>query len=56
MDKNKAMQEVDKFDAWLKNKIKNVHYASHSKMSEAYARVYANSISLQRKHETTLII
>jgi hypothetical protein len=56
MDKNKAMQEVDKFDSWLKDKIKNVHYASHSKMSEAYAKVYANSISLQKQHELNLII
>lgn len=54
MNKDKAMQEVDRFDTWLRN-IKNVHYANSSKMSDAYQIVYDNAIQLQQKHELKLI-
>ena len=37
------MEEVDKFYAWLL-KIKSIHLADNERMSEAYTRVYKNSI------------
>ncbi len=54
MDKDKAIQEVDRFDTWLRN-IKNVHYANSNRMSDAYQIVYDNAIQLQQKYEPKLI-
>jgi hypothetical protein len=41
-DRDKAMQECEKFHLWLRDKVQNVHYANNEKMAEAYARVYKN--------------
>lgn len=55
-DREKAMQEVDRFHIWLRDTIKSVHYANHEKMANAYAIVYKNSMNLQTKHDCKLII
>lgn len=55
-NREKAMQEVDRFHVWLRDTIKSVHYANHEKMAEAYARVYKSAMDIQTKHETELII
>lgn len=55
-NREKAMQEVDRFHVWLRDTIKSVHYANNEKMAEAYARIYKNSMALQSEHEHELII
>lgn len=55
-NREKAMQEVDRFHVWLRDTIKSVHYANHEKMAEAYARVYKSAMDIQTKHEHELII
>lgn len=55
-NRDKAMQEVDRFNIWLRDTIKSVHYANHGKMAHAYAKVYKNSMELQTKHDYELII
>ena len=51
--KEKAMQDVDRFDQWLKEKIKSVHYANSAMMSEPYNIVYENSLKLQKHGKFT---
>ena len=51
--KEKAMQDVDRFDQWLKEKIKSIHYANSAMMSEAYNIVYENSLKLQKHGKFT---
>lgn len=55
-NRDKAMQEVDRFNVWLRDTIKSVHYANHERMANAYAIVYKNSMNLQTKHDNELII
>ena len=55
-NREKAMQEVDRFHVWLRDTIKSVHYANNEKMAEAYARIYKNSMALQSEHKHELII
>jgi hypothetical protein len=55
-NRDKAMQEVDRFHIWLRDTIKSVHYANHERMANAYATVYKNSMDLQTKHDYELII
>jgi hypothetical protein len=45
----KAIQEAEKFEQWMKNKVQSIHYANHSKMIEAYDRVFQNSLKLTIK-------
>jgi len=47
------MQDVDRFDQWLKEKIKSVHYANSAMMSEACNIVYENSLKLQKHGKFT---
>lgn len=42
----KALTVAEKFDAWMINKVKSIHYANHKKMDIAHKRVY--EINLQK--------
>lgn len=44
-DRDKAMQECEKFHLWLRNTVQNVHYANNALMAEAYARVYKSAMT-----------
>ncbi len=35
-----AVQAMEKFDTWMKERIQNIHYASNQKMSTAHQKVY----------------
>lgn len=43
----KAIKETERFAEWMKNKIQSVHYANHSKMTEAYDRVFQDCIRIE---------
>lgn len=40
-----AFKEVEKFERWMTNRVKTVHYADDKRMSEAYERVYNNALN-----------
>lgn len=44
MNNTKALKEVDNFDVWLRDKIKNVYYANNPGMIKAYEIVYNNNL------------
>ena len=31
--------EVEKFDEWMRNKVKSIHYSNNEKMCNAYNRI-----------------
>lgn len=31
--------EVEKFDEWMRNKVKSIHYSNNEKMTNAYNRI-----------------
>ena len=41
-----AHQEALAFEVWMRETVKSVHYADNDKMTEAYNRVFNNSIEL----------
>jgi hypothetical protein len=43
----KAIEETDRFNTWMRNTIQNVQYCSNEKMTEGYNRVYNNYIRLE---------
>jgi hypothetical protein len=45
----KAIQETERFEEWMKTKVQSVHYANNTKMTEAYDRVFQNSLRLTVK-------
>mgnify|MGYP001082332063 CR=1 FL=1 len=42
MRDKKAEKEMQRFDKWMRTKIKSIHYADNKRMSEAFERVYNN--------------
>lgn len=34
-----AKTAVEKFDEWMRNKVKSIHYANNEKMCNAYNRI-----------------
>jgi hypothetical protein len=45
----KAIQETERFEEWMKTRVQSVHYANNAKMTIAYDRVFQNNL------KTTLI-
>jgi hypothetical protein len=45
----KAIQETERFEEWMKTRVQNVHYANNAKMTIAYDKVFKNYL------KTTLI-
>jgi hypothetical protein len=45
----KAIQETERFEEWMKTKVQSIHYANNTKMTEAYDRVFQNSLRLTVK-------
>ena len=42
------MENVKKFDEWMRKKVKNIYYADHEQMSEAY-RIIINRLKKSKK-------
>jgi hypothetical protein len=42
MRNKKAEKEMNRFDRWMRTKVKSIHYADNKRMSEAFERVYKN--------------
>ena len=42
-----AINETEKFNLWMRDKIQNVQYCSNEKMTEGYNRVYNNYMRLE---------
>jgi hypothetical protein len=40
----KAIQETERFEEWMKNVVQSVHYANNSKMTVAYDKVFKNNL------------
>lgn len=34
-----AKTKVEKFDEWMRNKVKSIHYSNNEKMTNAYNRI-----------------
>jgi len=49
------MEDVNRFYEWLVN-IKSVHLADNKRMSEAFDRVYKNSVKPIREKKCTVSI
>jgi hypothetical protein len=41
-----AFQEAKAFEVWMRDTIKSVHYADNKSMTEAYDRVFNNSLEI----------
>jgi hypothetical protein len=39
-----ALKEMSRFEKWLTQRVKTIHYANNEKMSEAYIRIYNANI------------
>jgi hypothetical protein len=33
------MEKAIKFDDWMRNKVKSIHYANNAKMSQAFSKI-----------------
>ena len=42
-----ANQEALAFEVWMRETVKTVHYADNDRMSEAYNRVFNNSLEIK---------
>ena len=42
-----AHQETLAFEVWMRETVKTVHYADNEKMTEAYDRVFNNSLEIK---------
>lgn len=42
-----AYQEVMAFEVWMRDMVKTVHYADNRRMTEAYDRVFSNSLEIK---------
>ena len=42
-----AFQETLAFEVWMRETVKTVHYADNEKMTEAYDRVFNNSLEIK---------
>jgi hypothetical protein len=45
-DEQLAFQEAKAFEVWMCDTIKSVHYADNKSMTEAYDRVFNNSLEI----------
>lgn len=45
-DEQLAFQEAKAFEVWMRDTIKSVHYADNKSMTEAYDRVFNNSLEI----------
>jgi hypothetical protein len=43
IDKRKGEREMQRFHKWMSIRVKSVHMADNSRMSQAYQKVYINS-------------
>ena len=41
-ENKRATKEMEKFDRWMRTKVKSIHYADNERMSIAYQKVYNN--------------
>ena len=41
-----AFKEAQAFEVWMRDTIKSVHYADNKSMTEAYDRVFNNSLEI----------
>lgn len=39
-EKTKEQKQAEAFENWMRNRIKNIHYANHEKMSLAFEKFY----------------
>ncbi len=46
MKDKRAIKEMNRFDRWMRVRIKSIHYADNKRMSEAYEKVYKNITAL----------
>lgn len=44
---NTAMQEALAFEVWMRETVQTIHYADNDKMSQAYDRVFNNSLEIK---------
>ena len=42
-----AIKETERFAEWMKTKVQSVHYANNGRMTEAYDRVFQDSLRMQ---------
>jgi hypothetical protein len=42
-----ALQEACAFEIWMRETVRTIHYADNAKMSEAYERVFNNSLEIK---------
>jgi len=36
---NESFKEIEKFNSWMIDKIKSIHYSNHIKMLDAYKKI-----------------
>lgn len=41
-----AFQDAQAFEVWMRDTVRSVHYANNSLMSEAYEKVFNNSLEI----------
>lgn len=41
-----AFQETQAFEVWMRDTVKSIHYANNGLMTDAYDRVFNNSLEL----------
>lgn len=46
MRNKRAEKEMQRFDRWMRTRVKSIHYADNKRMSEAFERVYKNITAL----------
>lgn len=42
----KATREMRRFERWMLKRVRTIHYADNDRMSQAYIKVYNNTMSL----------
>jgi hypothetical protein len=45
----KAIQETERFEEWMKTRVQSVHYANNARMTVAYDRVFQNTLKFTLK-------
>ncbi len=41
-----AFQEAQAFEVWMRDTVRSIHYADNKSMTEAYDRVFNNSLEI----------
>jgi hypothetical protein len=41
-----AFQETQAFEVWMRDTVKSIHYANNNLMTDAYNRVFNNSLEI----------